>query len=120
MTERAGAEGERAAARELERLGYRLLHRNWRCRLGELDIVADDGGTLVFVEVKTRGSAVHGSPAERVDYRKRARLERLARAFLSFAPRELRERPCRFDVVSVLLNPGGITAVEVIRDAFRV
>ncbi|NPV71215.1 MAG: YraN family protein [Firmicutes bacterium] len=110
--------GEDVAVEELERRGYKILHRNWRCRLGELDIIALDGATLVFVEVKARRSSDYGFPAEFVDHRKRIRLERLARAFLTGAAGDLRDRPCRFDVVSVVIDGGRVSAVDVIVDAF--
>jgi putative endonuclease len=95
--------GEAAAARLLQRLGMRIIDRNWRCRLGELDLVAFDGSTLVFVEVKARSQDSFVDPALGVDHRKRVRVRRLAGAYLAF------ERPdfqsCRFDVVSVVIGP---------------
>lgn len=94
--------GEDAAARYLERRGYRILARNWRKKLGELDLVATRGATLVFVEVKARRSAEFVDPALGVDHRKQRRLRRVASAYLAM------ERPrfadCRFDVVSVVLD----------------
>jgi putative endonuclease len=94
--------GERAAAHHLQRRGLRILARNWRVRLGELDIVAQDGPVLVFVEVKTRRSRDFVDPAAGVDFAKRVRLRRVAEAYLAL------ERPtpgpCRFDVVSVVLD----------------
>jgi len=95
-----GRQGEDWAARYLERLGYRILHRGHRLRAGELDLVALDGKVIVFVEVKTRRSADHGSPAEAVDRRKQARLTRAALAYLKC--NGLLERPARFDVVSIV------------------
>jgi putative endonuclease len=94
--------GERVAARHLEGRGLRILARNWRIRMGELDLVAEEGPVLVFVEVKTRRSGGLVDPAAAVDFRKRCRLRRLAEAYLSL------ERPaagpCRFDVVSVVMD----------------
>ncbi len=104
--------GEDAAVRHLEASGYRIVCRNYRCRLGELDIVAWDGPTLVFVEVKTRRGA-GACPEEAVDGWKRARLARIARHYL--ASRGLGEVDCRFDVVAV--GEGGV--LRVIRDAFQ-
>lgn len=92
--------GEDSAARVLQRKGMRVLARNWRCRLGELDLVAMDGSTIVFVEVKCRTRDRLYDPALAVDHRKQIRLRRLAEAFLAV------ENPafidCRFDVVSVV------------------
>lgn len=110
--------GEEVAARHLERRGLRVLVRNWRIRLGELDLVARDGPVLVFVEVKARRSAAFVDPSAGVDARKRHRLRRLAEAYLALerpAP-----GPCRFDVVSVVLQQGerGVPAVRHIVDAF--
>lgn len=95
--------------------GYRILARNYRCPLGEIDLVAMDGESLVFIEVKTRRGETFGHPAESVDAIKRRRLYRVARHFI--AQTRTGALPCRFDVVSV--RPGGCDpAVEVIRGAF--
>ena len=95
-----GADGERLAARYLQQRGYRILARGHRQRLGELDLIALDGSTLVFVEVKTwrRGDA--GDPSEAVDARKQERLTRAALIYLK--RRRLLEHPARFDVVSIV------------------
>lgn len=95
-----GRRGEEAAARHLAALGYRILERGLRQRAGELDLVALDGRTVVFVEVKTRQAADHGSPADAVDVRKQTRLTRAALAYLK--RRRLLEHPARFDVVSIV------------------
>jgi putative endonuclease len=96
--------GEEAAARYLKRFGYRILARRDRTELGELDLVALDGDTLVFIEVKTRDSADVGHPAEAVDAAKQRRLTRLAVAWLK--RRRLLGRPARFDVVAVVWPKG--------------
>jgi putative endonuclease len=94
--------GETLAAWLLRCKGYRIEARNWRCPLGELDIIARHGCTLVFVEVKARSSRSAGLPEEAVDRRKQARIVRLARAYLAglHGPTP----PCRFDVVAVELD----------------
>jgi len=94
-----GARGERAAEKYLKRLGYQIVARRDRGRLGELDLVAVDGRTLVFVEVKTRISHSAGHPAEAVGPEKQARLTRLALAYLK--RHDLLEHPARFDVVAI-------------------
>jgi putative endonuclease len=91
--------GEALAALFLRLKGYRIEARNWRCPLGELDIVAWDRDTLVFVEVKARSGASAGTPEEAVDARKQARLVQLAEAYL--AQRHGPTPPCRFDVIAV-------------------
>lgn len=113
---RRGREGEAEAARFLRAQGLTILHSNWRCRLGELDIVAADGPCLVFVEVKTRSGSEFGTAAEAVDVRKQRRLQRLAAAYLNQSGEW--ERPCRFDVVAVTPAGSGWQS-EWIRDAFR-
>lgn len=94
-----GERGERAAERFLKRLGYKIVARHDRGRLGELDLVAVDGRTVVFVEVKTRRDDEAGSPAEAVDERKQAKLTRLALAYLK--RHGLLEYSARFDVVAI-------------------
>lgn len=112
-----GAVGEELAVRFLQAQGYQLLVRNYTCGLGEIDLVARDGGYLVFVEVKTRRSDLKGLPAEAVTPRKRRQVIKTAKAYLQ-ARVAVGEADCRFDVVSVLLRHGEEPVVEVIRDAF--
>jgi len=115
-----GKEGEAIAARFLEQRGYRILARRFRTRLGEIDLVALAGETLVFVEVKLRTGPGFGSPAEAVHPLKQARLARVAALFLqSHAPDAVREPVCRFDVVAIRLAAGRSPDVEHIQDAFR-
>ena len=114
---RVGRRGEEAAGRHLASLGYRILERSYRTRAGEIDLIAEDGATLVFVEVKTRSSLAFGRPAEAVGPGKRARIA--ASASLYLAIRGGPERPCRFDVVEVLEDPGGAVRIRHIHDAFE-
>jgi len=99
-----GPRGEQAAARYLQRLGYRILARSDRFGPGELDLVAQDGPTLVFVEVKSRQSDVLGEPSDAVDFAKQRRLTRLAVTWMK--RHRCLERPARFDVVAVVWPPG--------------
>ncbi len=94
-----GTRAERAAARFLQRLGYRVLRRNYRCPAGELDLIALDGRTLVFVEVRSTGGADATAAAASVDAAKQQRLTRLALHFLQ--AHRLLGRPARFDVLTV-------------------
>ncbi|HET8615359.1 MAG TPA: YraN family protein [Actinomycetales bacterium] len=111
--DRVGAYGERVAVNHLERQGFTVLDRNWRCELGEIDIVAREGDCLVVVEVKTRRSSRFGPPAEAVTPVKLARLRRLtARWVLTMGVRPAR---MRIDVVSVLPQPRGAAQVEHLR-----
>ncbi|HEU4752687.1 MAG TPA: YraN family protein [Armatimonadota bacterium] len=111
-----GALGEAAAAEELARRGYRILARNYRCRGGEADLVAQEGECLVFVEVKTRTDLRHGLPREAVRWAKQQRLGEAARHYC-FA-NAVEDHPLRFDVVEVVVLRGEVAAVEIIADAF--
>jgi len=99
-----GRRGEAAAGRYLKRLGYKVLARADRSLGGELDLVALDGRTIVFVEVKTRRSQEAGHPAEAVDAAKQRRLTRAAEVFLK--RHGLLDRPARFDVLAVTWAEG--------------
>ncbi|HET6202297.1 MAG TPA: YraN family protein [Planctomycetota bacterium] len=111
---RLGRRGEEAAARALEAKGWRILGRNLRTRLGEVDLLAFDGETLVAVEVKTRSGEAFGRPEEAVDARRIGRLRRAALALA--AARGLGERPIRIDVVAVRRSGGGRLDCEHIPD----
>ncbi|MBE3580690.1 MAG: YraN family protein [Thermoanaerobacteraceae bacterium] len=114
---RIGREGEEAAAAFLQARGYSLRERNFHCPLGELDIVAEEGGEIVFVEVRTRSSSSMGTPQESVDRRKQHRLRRLAAYYLQ--QKGLGGRPCRFDVVAVWVDRRGeVQKIELVRGAF--
>jgi putative endonuclease len=111
-----GRRGEAVAARYLAGRGFRILERRFRTRAGEIDLVAEEAETMVFVEVKTRTSEVCGRPAEAVDRRKQSRLARAAAVYLARAGRP--DAACRFDVVEVWDDPGGTWRVGHIRGAF--
>ncbi|HET9672460.1 MAG TPA: YraN family protein [Actinomycetota bacterium] len=113
--EAIGRLGEEAAGRAYVRRGYRVLARNWRCRLGELDLVLERRGVLVFCEVKTRRGSGYGGGYEAVTWRKRAKLRALADAYLQETG--FRPSAIRFDVASVA-SRGARSAVEVFEDAF--
>ncbi len=95
-----GDRGERVAARYLRKTGMKILARQYRTKAGEIDLIARDGETLVFVEVKTRQSAAKGHPIEAVSTSKQQQLTRLALAYLK--RRNLLEHRARFDVVTIL------------------
>jgi putative endonuclease len=110
-----GKTGEDLACRELTRRGYAILARRWRQRAGEIDIIARDGNTIVFVEVKARDGADFGAPAEAVSRAKQRRIAQLAAMFL--ACNRLAGCPCRFDVVSVDVG-APVPNVQVFQNAF--
>jgi putative endonuclease len=112
-----GKSGENYACWELERLGYEILDRRYRTRVGEIDIVAREGETLVFIEVKARRSGRFGPPAEAVDAPKRRKLMQMATSYIF--SRRLSNARCRFDVVAVTLGAGErLPKIEVFRGAF--
>jgi putative endonuclease len=96
---RPGQAGEDLACAYLQQHGLRVMERNYRCRGGEIDIIARDGGTVVFVEVKERTGASHGTAVEAVTPMKRSRVVRAARTYA--ARHALSESPLRFDVVAI-------------------
>ena len=100
LTKLLGDRGERAAARFLRKLGYKIVARQYRNRFGEIDIIARDGQQIVFVEVKTRSSTNAGEPFEAVNRRKQQKLTNLALAWM----KKKRRMDCsaRFDVVSIV------------------
>jgi putative endonuclease len=107
---RAGAQAEALAARFLERQGLAVVARNVRSRLGEIDIVARDGGTLVFVEVRLRRRAAFGGAAARITAAKRARIRAAAELYLA---RLARIPPCRIDALLLdALDPARIEWVK--------
>jgi putative endonuclease len=112
-----GGRGERVAARHLKRRGYRVLVRNYRCPVGELDLVCSHGGLIVFVEVKTRTSTKAENAEEAVRSTQWARIERAARRFLT--QRSCGDRPCRFDLVTVVWPSRGTPVVEHFEDAYQ-
>ena len=112
-----GRRGEALAARELRRRGYVIVERRWRCRIGEIDIVARDGEVLVVVEVKARSRKDYGPPIDAVDREKRRKLEKLARAYLQAT--RLKDVSVRFDLVGVTFAAGEKPRVDVFPDALR-
>jgi putative endonuclease len=110
-----GKTGEDLACGELERRGYAIIARRHRCRGGELDIIARDGPTLVFVEVKAREGHAFGAAAEAVTWQKQQRIVRLASEYVM--RHHFSDSPCRFDVVSIQFDEGR-PVIEVFQNAF--
>ncbi|OLT12482.1 YraN family protein [Pseudonocardia sp. CNS-139] len=111
-----GRRGEDLAARYLEQRGFLVLSRNWRCRHGELDLVATENARLVVCEVKTRSGTGFGEPAEAVDRRKATRIRRATQSWL--AAHQVRWCEIRFDVLAVVAEPGRPVAVRHYEAAF--
>lgn len=110
-----GRRGERIAERHLRRKGYRILERNFRGAGAEIDLVAMDGATLVFVEVKTRRTQIAGAPQEAIDGHKQSHLRRAGEIYAQ--SRRVQDRPMRFDVVAIVADRRG-RRLELLKDAF--
>lgn len=112
-----GDRGERLAAEHLERSGWAILHRNFRMGRKEIDLVAQRGEVVAFVEVKTRSGTGYGHPLEAITWKKRREIQQVAAAWID------RHGPpdatYRFDAVSVLLLPGAAPVVQHVEDAWR-
>lgn len=107
--------GEDLAAAFLLKRGYRILIRNWRLKTGEIDIIAEQSGVLVFCEVKSRRSLLYGSGAEAVDRRKQQRIIRTALLYMQGLQLD---RPCRFDVIEIMMTSPEYPVVNHIINAF--
>jgi putative endonuclease len=114
--QRFGQSSESLAARYLKKAGYTIIERNHRNRMGEIDIIARDGGTLVFVEVKARRSTRFGGPKHAVTRQKQLHLSRAALLYLKET--EQFGQPARFDVVA-LTTDGAAAEVEIVKNAFE-
>jgi putative endonuclease len=112
-----GTKGEDLAVRFLKEKGYGIIKRNYKTPVGEIDIIAKDGKTLVFIEVKTRIDVSFGYPFEAVDKRKRQKLKNLALLYLKSQGKEF---SVRFDVLSIICMDNGKKEIEHIKDAFEV
>ncbi len=112
-----GRKGEALALRYLKKQGYQIIETNYVCKLGEMDIIAKERDTLVFIEVKTRTSTTFGPPQLAVNVAKQRQLSKVALAFLK--EKRLEDVKARFDVVAILLGAKG-EEIELIKDAFEV
>jgi putative endonuclease len=112
-----GSEGETIAAQFLKKQGFDIIAHNYKTRLGEIDIIARDGETIVFVEVKTRSNNSFAAPYESVDTAKRQKMKNVASLYLKKLRTEL---PARFDVISITCLQNGRKSIHHIRDAFEV
>lgn len=115
--EHLGKWGEEYAARYLNAIGYTICERNYRCgRYGEIDIIAKDSNTLIFVEVKTRRSRSYGAPEEAIHLRKQQQIRKLAEAYLA----EFSEQydGCRFDVICIEVQGNGHVRLRHLKNAF--
>jgi len=117
MKQSLGSDGEALAAEFLRKKGYRIIAKNYKTSIGEIDIVAKDGDTIVFLEVKTRTNESFGYPFEAVNDRKRRKIKNVALLFLKKMKEEV---PARFDVLSISSTADGRQEITHIQDAFEV
>lgn len=113
---RTGKLGEDLAVAYLRKAGYRILAQNYRCLYGEVDIIAEDGDIIVFIEVKSRKSETFGDPQEAVGLEKQKKLSRISLHYLQ--QKHLETRNARFDVMAVKLAPEE-ARIDLIRNAFN-
>ena len=111
-----GMIGEALALHYLESAGYKMLLRNYVCPLGEIDIIAKHKGALVFIEVKTRRNDAMGLPEESVTFHKRGQIVKTAHYYMKRYG--IKDVPCRFDVVSIILPENGEPFFKLIENAF--
>jgi len=112
-----GIEGEAIAADYLIKRGYKVVEQNFRCSIGEIDLIAWEGETLVFVEVKARSSSQFGGPEGAVTLRKQEKIIRVALAYLQ--QKKLFTALCRFDVVGVVKEGTGGVTINLFQNAFE-
>ncbi len=112
-----GKKGEQLALHYLKKRGYRILEKNYVCKLGEMDLIAKEADTVAFIEVKTRTSTTFGPPQLAVNSAKQMQLSKVALNFLK--EKRIEDAKARFDVVAILFGPRG-TEIELIKDAFDV
>ena len=120
-----GKAGEAIACKYLKRLGYIIIAKNYSTKIGEIDIIAKDGDTLVFVEVKTRRSDAYGRPEEAINAKKKRKLSRLAQLYIK--NKNLYDKKARFDVVAILARSASAfnnefdkKTIRLIKNAFYV
>ncbi|MBC2578936.1 YraN family protein [Clostridium sp. DJ247] len=113
-----GSLGEEIAETYLRQIGYTVLDRNFRCKIGEIDIIGRDQDYICFIEVKTRYGSIYGNPCESVTYSKRRKIYKTAEAYIM--RKKLFKFNFRFDVIEIILNHyNNIPSIRLIKDAFQ-
>lgn len=113
---KTGKSGEEQGGRYLEKIGYRILERNYRCRLGEIDVIAEKDRKICFIEIKSRRSNRFGAPEEAVHYYKQKKILQVAQWYIK--DRKIQDRSFSFDVLSIMWNETGDIQFRLIPDAF--
>ena len=116
MRKNLGLKGEILAGKELEKRGYMILERNFTCKIGEIDIIAKNNNTLVFIEVRSRTKSDFGLPEESVNYKKQVKIREVAQYYLS--KNNLHDVNCRFDVVGIVWESNKKIKMNLIKNAF--
>lgn len=113
-----GNKGEKLAAKFLKRKGYKIIQRNYKCKLGEIDIIAEQDRTIVFVEVKTRRTQEFGPPQNAITAAKRSQISKVALFYIR--EKKLVDQSCRFDVIGITFSPESRKPrIEHIENAFQ-
>ncbi|MFC1712891.1 YraN family protein [Candidatus Poribacteria bacterium] len=113
-----GAKGEKLAAKFLKRKGYKIIQRNYNCKLGEIDIIAEQDRTIIFVEVKTRRTQEFGPPQNAITAAKRSQISKVALFYIR--EKKLVDQSCRFDVIGITFSPESRKPeIEHIENAFQ-
>jgi len=116
MTKDLGLQGEKLALEKISSQGYRILEKNFTCKIGEIDIIAKDKDILVFIEVRTKSNGKFGLPQETVNSKKQQKIRRVAEYYL--LKNNLNGLICRFDVIGIVWQEGADPLIEIIKDAF--
>ncbi|MZG30409.1 MAG: YraN family protein [Nitrospinae bacterium] len=112
-----GQEGESAALDFLKKKSYRILEKNFRSKLGEIDIIADHKGVIVFIEVKARSNHEYGHPFIALTPTKQKKIIQTAQSFLS--QKRIVDKPVRFDVIAMTMDPSNTWKIELLENAFQ-
>lgn len=112
-----GLKGETLAVKFIKKRGYAIITQNYKTPFGEIDIIAKDGDTIVFIEVKTRKNTIFGYPFESVNKKK---IQKIKKSALHYLKKQRQEFSVRFDVISILSTDSGRNEIEHITDAFEV
>lgn len=116
LRKKIGEHGEKLAQTYLCQRGYRIIAANYHCHYGEIDIIAQDGDVLVFVEVRSKSNIQYGRPEETVDLKKQNKLKKTAQYYL--CQQKQMERYCRFDVVAIIWDTNLSAEIHLMQDAF--
>lgn len=117
LNKEIGTFGEDAASKYLEESGYTILDRNFKCKSGEIDIIARDGNYIVFVEVKTRSGSFYGTPGEAVNELKQHKIIKVSETYIM--KRKLFNYDFRFDVIEIIIDKAKNASIKLIKDAFQ-